>query len=64
MRNLFLLIFSKFSVGDVSQISLEIAESQKYIRDLSDSDLNLIKEYLQNRAGKILNFSLSSQTSY
>ena len=64
MRNLFLLIFSKFSVGDVSQITLEIEESQKYLRDLRDSDLNLIKEYLQNRAGKILNFSLSSQTSY
>ena len=51
MRNLFLLLFSKFSFGDVSQIALEIAESQKYLRELTDSDIDLIKQYLQNRAG-------------
>ena len=53
MKNLFLLLFSKFSFGDVSQITLEIAESQKYLRELTESDISLIKQYLQNRAGSI-----------
>ena len=51
MKKLIFILLVRFSFCQISGISFEIAEKQKYLRELTEADLDIIRIELESRAG-------------